>query len=250
MACIKKYLVLLPLLALAFGSIAQQSSAAETAEKVLTQACIEGNAQAIQSAAMQLATAGTIGADKLEYASNLLSSVEVNGVLFTGSKSDTHPVIMLQFLKNMRTDVRVIEVDWLENASCFQRLQNEIGIEKAGTSGIRLLSRKMPVYVSLAVSTLIIDAWESDLYCTGLAFKCSAAPLANVRGMYNGWWKNCGKTYMASGYSLNANYLAPLAMLADYASQAGNNDEFQQNRQKYAEVAKSVGEKEKIPSLK
>ena len=117
MACIKKYLVLLPLLALAFGSRAQQSSAAETAEKVLTQACIEGNAQAIQSAAMQLATAGTIGADKLEYASNLLSSVEVNGVLFTGSKSDTHPVIMLQFLKNMRTDVRVIEVDWLENAS-------------------------------------------------------------------------------------------------------------------------------------
>jgi hypothetical protein len=39
-------------------------------------------------------------------------------------------------------------------------------------------------------------------------------------------------------------------MLADYASQAGNNDELQQIRQKYAEVAKSVGEKEKIPSLK
>lgn len=228
----------------------QQPSSVEAGEKALGKACLEGNADAIQAAAMELARSAAYGADKFEYASNLLSSVEVNGVLFTGSKGDTYPVIVLQFLKNMRTDVRVIHTDWLADAAYFQRLQAATGIEKSGTGGIAALARKMPVYVSLAAKAEVISELESELYCTGLAFKCSAAPLANVRSMYADWWKNCGKSQMASGYSLNANYLVPLAMLADYAKQTGQNQEYKTIKQKYAEVARSVGEKEQLPVIK
>ncbi len=229
---------------------AQQSNAVEAGEKSLAQACLSGNAQAIQSAAMELAKVAAYGADKLEYASNLLSSVEVNGVLFTGGKGDTYPVLVLQFLKNMRTDVRVVHVDWMSDAAYFQQLQAAVGIEKSDAAGIRALSRKVPVYVSLAAKTDVISELESELYCTGLAFKCSAAPLSNVKVMYREWWQKCGKSSMSSGYSLNANYLVPLAMLADYAKEIGQSKEYAIIKQKYAEVAKSVGEKEQLPSIK
>jgi hypothetical protein len=229
---------------------AQQASTANDFEDAMVEACLSGDAAAIQSAAVELVKTAAYGTDKLEYASNLLSSVEVNGVLFTGSKGDTYPVLILQYLKNMRTDVRVIHTEWLADKSYVQRLQTAMPIERNDASGIRELARKLPVYVSLAAKPDLISALESELYCTGLAFKCSVAPLSNVKGLYNNWWQQCGKTHMSSGYSLNANYLVPLAMLADYAKELGSSTEYTTIKQKYAEVAKSVGEKEKLPTMK
>ena len=232
------------------AAFTKQSSAVSDAEQALSKACIEGVSDAIQKASLELAATGAYGADKLEYASNLLSSVEVNGVLFTGGKGDTYPVIMLQFLKSMRTDVRVIHTDWLKDDAYFSRTQAAIGMEKPGREGIRALARSMPVYISLAADKEILYGLSSDLYCTGLAFKCSAAPLANVKAMYNGWWQACAKNYMTSGYSLNANYLVPLAMLADYADKKVGSEEFKRIKNKYEEVAKSVGESQQLPMLK
>lgn len=246
----KKLLFVIFLWSLKLSLEAQQSNVVEANENALMQACLSGNAQSIQAAAIELAKTSAYGADKLEYASNLLSSVEVNGVLFTGGKGDTYPVIVLQYLKNMRTDVRVVHTDWMLDAAYFQGLQAAVGIEKNNASGIRALSRKMPVYLSLASKADVIGELESDLYCTGLAFKCSAAPLANVKVMYTEWWQKCGKSYMSSGYGLNANYLVPLAMLADYAQETGHGKEYGILKQKYAEVAKSVGEKEQLPTIK
>lgn len=246
----KKLLVITSLFIWNFGAFGQQSNSADAGEKALAQACISGNAQAIQSAAMELAKTAAYGADRLEYASNLLSSVEVNGVLFTGGKGDTYPVLVLQYLKSMRTDVRVVHVDWMSDAAYFQSLQSAVGIEKNSASGIRALSRKTPVYISLAANADLISELESELYCTGLAFKCSAAPLSNVKVMYKEWWQKCGKSFMSSGYSLNANYLVSLAMLADYAREIGHSKEYAVIKQKYAEVAKSVGEKEQLPTIK
>jgi hypothetical protein len=246
----RKRIFLLYLVCLSLSARAQQSAGAEASERALAVACISGNAQAIQSAAMELAKTAAYGADKLEYASNLLSSVEVNGILFTGGKGDTYPVLILQYLKNMRTDVRVVHVDWMSDAAYFQALQAATGIEKSGASGVRALAGKVPVYISLASKKDLINELESDLYCTGLAFKCSEAPLANVKVMFREWWQRCGKSYMNSGYSLNANYLVPLAMLADYAKEVGNSTEYNSIKQKYAEIARSVGEKEQIPTIK
>ena len=246
----KKIIHLLLACCLSVASQAQQSASVEQVEVALQQACLDGNADAIQSSVLQLASLGAYGADKLEYASNLLSSIEVNGILFTGSKGDTYPVLMLQFLKSMRTDVRVIHTEWLKNQNYLSQMQSAVGIEKEGAEGIRLLAQKMPVYVSLAAKSDIISALESDLYCTGLAFKCSDSPLANVRSMYMGWWENCGKNHMAAGYGLNANYLVPLAMLASYANSNRYTSEYKVIKQKYAEIAKSVGEKEQLPVMK
>jgi hypothetical protein len=39
-------------------------------------------------------------------------------------------------------------------------------------------------------------------------------------------------------------------MLADYAKELGNSTEYNSIKQQYAEVARSVGEKEKLPAMK
>jgi len=238
------------LVATSLVSFSQQSDSAGAAEEKVRKACIQGDANAIQSACMQLASTGAYGPDKLEYASNLLSSVEVNGILFTGSKGDTYSVIILQYLKGMRTDVRVIHTDWLKDDAFFQRMMSAIEIEKSGVKGIRLLARKHPVYVSLAAGSELISDLASDLYCTGLAFKYSSEPLSNVKAMYYGWWARCAKNYMTSGYSLNGNYLVPIAMLADYANRMEFTNDYVVLQQKYAEIAKSIGESETLPGKK
>ncbi|MFM9005321.1 MAG: hypothetical protein ACKOSR_07435 [Flavobacteriales bacterium] len=222
----------------------------QDAEELVWKACIRGDANAIQSACMQLASTGAYGPDKLEYASNLLSSVEVNAVLITGSKGDTYPVIILQYLKGMRTDVRVIHADWLKDDAFFDRMKSAIEMEKGGVKGIRLLADKHPVYVSLAADREMIADLASDLYCTGLAFKYSAEPLSNVKSMYTGWWTRCAKNYMASGYSLNANYLVPVAMLAGFARRMDYSDDYVALKKKYAEIAVSVGESDELPGSK
>jgi hypothetical protein len=245
-----KWIFVLCLAGMCLSGAAQQATSVEVIERKLAWACLSSNAQAIQDAAIELAKSSAYGADKLEYASNLLSSVEANGILFTGSKGDTYPVLILQYLKSMRTDVRIVHVDWMSDAAYFQSLQAAVGIENNEASGIRSLSRKIPVYVSLSANAEIIGELESELYCTGLAFKCSAAPLSNVKMMHNEWWPKCGKKFMNSGYTLNANYLVALAMLADYAKETGNSNEYSAIKQRYAEIAKSVGEEEQLPAIK
>jgi hypothetical protein len=246
----KRLLLILCISLMKLCAHAQQTNTVKSCEDALVKACLSAETEAIQAATVELAKTAYYGADKLEYASNLLSSVEANAVLFTGSKGDTYPVLILQYLKNMRTDVRVIHTDWLADKSYMQRLQTEVPIERNDATGIRELARKLPVYVSLAAKPELISALESELYCTGLAFKCSAAPVSNLKVLYNDWWQQCGKTHLSSGYSLNANYLVPLSMLADYTKGAGYSNDYTLIKQKYAEVAKSVGEKEKLPSMK
>jgi hypothetical protein len=228
---------------------AQKSLPIDALEKQVTVACIAGSAEGIQKASMELVSASAYGADKFEYASNLLASIEANGILFTGSKGDTYPVLILQYLKKMRTDVRVVHLDWLKDPVYFQKLKEAVGIESPDANGIRSLSNRMPVYVSLAAGREIVEELDFELYCTGLAFKCSTIPLANIRMMFGDWWKKCGKSYMSSGYGLNANYLVPMAMMADYANKNGYTSEFNELKQRYAEVAKSVGEKQQLPVL-
>ena len=228
---------------------AQKSLPIDELEKQVAVACITGSADGIQKASMELVSASAYGADKLEYASNLLASIEANGILFTGSKGDTYPVLILQYLKKMRTDIRVVHLDWLKDPVYFQKLKESVGIESPDANGIRSLSNRMPVYVSLAAGREIVEELDFELYCTGLAFKCSTIPLANIRMMFGDWWKKCGKSQMTSGYGLNANYLVPMAMLADYANKNGFTAEFNELKQRYAEVAKSVGEKQQLPVL-
>jgi hypothetical protein len=234
------------------GHAQQAPSAADIArvEQQLKEACLRHETADVSKHAIQLASITAYGAEKLEYALNLLQSVEQNGWLITGGKGDTYPLITLQQVRAIRPDVQVIQAAWLEDSTLAQWISQACNVQGTPEEIIRQLAASYPVYISLAAPTIMLDALEQQLYCTGLAFKCSTNPIANVKGLYNNWWKNCAKNHLDSGYALNANYLMPLALIASYVSETNTKTELKSIKQTYATIAKSVAEKEQIPGMK
>jgi hypothetical protein len=219
-------------------------------EQRLKEACMRQDQAGITKAAVELAGMAAYGADKLEYALNLLQSVEQNGILITGGAGDTYPLITLQQVRAIRPDVIVVQTAWLDDTAYAVWIQQAYHVHGAPVEMIKQWSATYPVYVSLAAPTMILQALEEDLYCTGLAFKVSSVPIANVKVLHRQWWKNCSKNALTSGLPMNANYLMPLGLLAGYMVETGKKNELKEIKKVYAEIAKSVGEKEQIPGIK
>jgi hypothetical protein len=219
-------------------------------EQRLKEACMRQDQAAKSKAAVELAGMAAYGADKLEYALNLLQSVEQNGILITGGTGDTYPLITLQQVRAIRPDVIVIQTSWLDDTSYALWIQQAYHVHGAPVEMIKQWCVNYPVYISLAAPTLVLEALQEELYCTGLAFKVSNVPIANVKGMYRQWWENCSKTNLTSGLPMNANYLMPLGLIAGYMVETGKKNELKEIKKIYAEIAKSVGVKEQIPGMK
>src|SRR5680860_1327180 len=64
----------------------------------------------------------------LLYARNVLTSVRPNGILLTQHDNDTYPVWMLQDVEGYRTDVKVINIDFLLDKNYRKTVFDEIGI--------------------------------------------------------------------------------------------------------------------------
>ncbi len=250
----KSQIALVVWLWMSCSGLAQHAPAANDVTKLeqqLKEACLRHESADVSKHAVQLASITAYGPEMLEYALNLMESVEQNALLITGGKGDTYPLITLQQVRAFRPDIQVIQAAWLEDPSFVQWISQAYKVQGTPVEIVRQLSATYPIYISLAAPTIMIDALEQQLYCTGLAFKCSPNPIANVKGLYPNWWKNCSKNHLDSGYSLNANYLMPLALLANYLAETSPKSVFLINtKREYATIAKSIGEKEQIPGMK
>lgn len=241
--------VIIVLLVMRSGCFAQTGtpSGIIAAEQKLREACISHNGEKMREHALELASYTAYSAEQLEYAINLLLSVEQNGILITGGKGDTYPLMTLQYVRAMRPDVSLVQASWLENPDYAQWIQQSYGLQGSPIEMIRQWSKTHPVYISLAAPSAWIDTLDDQLYCTGLAFKYSEVPLANVKLLYGSWWKNCLKDHIYSGYALNANYLMPLALIVSYAKDIRRKTEAKEIKGIYSRIAKSVGAKEQLP---
>jgi hypothetical protein len=180
----------------------------------------------------------------LNYNYNVLMSAGKNAILFTNGDNDTYPVWMLQLVRNIRTDVTVI------NTSLMMADQKYLN-RKLKTKGVevdysRLPQYRTPEFVS-ALGTYISDHYpqipvcfavtlysqntepiKDKLYIVGLVYQYSPERIDNIAmvkknlegdfrldNLKYDWYED---TYLAKGIvgRLNLNYLAPMVILGEH----------------------------------
>jgi hypothetical protein len=116
------------------------------------------------------------------------------------------------------------------------------------------------IYVASTCGAVILKALQSNLYCTGLAFRCSETPidhLTYLRDNVGSRFKldNVGKPRASTNRfdvnyssSLEMNYYLPLLIAADQYVQAGNPARAAQLRAKAITIRQRAGYDEPIRS--
>jgi len=138
----------------------------------------------------------------LNYHKNVLASLEPNAVIFTGGDNDSYPLWMLQDVKNMRTDITIINTSLAGITDYQNRIFSNLGIKlsaseleefeklNGGPDNIPARFLKMitvinektnrPIYLPTSFGGDIIKPIEKDLYLVGLVNRYSTEKIDNI----------------------------------------------------------------------
>ncbi len=133
----------------------------------------------------------------MAYGYNVLQSVAPDGLLFTQGDNDTYPIWMLQDVKGLRPDVRVINIDFLLVESyrepIFKSLGikpfelKEIDINEYETNWTHVVAHILthyeggrPIHLAMTVSPRWYQGFGDALYPIGLTQQYSTTPLDSL----------------------------------------------------------------------
>jgi hypothetical protein len=184
----------------------------------------------------------------LSYSYNVLMSLEQNGILFTEGDNTTLPIFILQDVFNIRTDVQVLNLDVMLDASYRERklklanldLNNFVAVANESDDK-RNLCGLLPVqnptqkfYYSLSIAKQNTADIRDQLYIVGLASQISKQRLDNISHLKENLENRFlldhltvdfdGESSYAAGKVLGANYLVPMLLLAEHYQQTGQSE--------------------------
>lgn len=127
----------------------------------------------------------------IDYAYNVLMSLEPNSILLTQHDNDSYPVWMLQDVKGIRSDVLVINFDFLLLESYRKEIFNRLKIKQIDlqlTNSYELnwqnvlhhflteYKNDRPLYFGMTVSQNLYKGFVNRMSVSGLAYKFSSHP--------------------------------------------------------------------------
>lgn len=219
---------------------------------------MQGNDELKASFCAQLNDAGTIPETVMTYNANVLNSVEQNGVLITNGYDDTWPVMIQQEVNNIRTDVKVVQLDLMQEDQYRNEVSKDLGIAPIPSKEPEaivdaVVKADRPVYLGLTLSPKLIIQHQDKLYMTGLALRYSEIPMDNASLLKANWakmelaqvlkWKPTGDRRQDD---LMRNYIVPLAVLEDIYASEGNDKEANKLGKLLDRTTGNTGDKSKL----
>lgn len=181
--------LLLSLLWLLFPLIAK--SEGEYERRIRT-AELAGDRDQVALICREWQRSGQCSSGLLSWCYNALMSLETNAILLAQTDHDTYPVWLLQYALGVRPDVTVLSLPLLEDAAYRERV-----IQKSGRKDIPIgcslptflnklttaqnaFNKHNPLYFSLLLDKVRLQAEQQHLYLTGLAMRWSPQAFDNV----------------------------------------------------------------------
>lgn len=170
------------------------------------------------------------------YNRNVLNSIEEGGVLLTYGYEDTYPIIVIQQKEKLRTDVKIVCIEWLRNESYYLEVKDLLHLKSKTYKdeftfiGEALTKSNPKIYLGLTLPPYLIKSKLKELYCTGLALKYSKSEFNNIDDLKENFDTKFDKSSMFQSDKINRNYLLPLGVLEKYYEAQGMNVELERIR--------------------
>ncbi len=188
--------------------------------------------------------AGEFPSELLAWSYNLLGSVGQDAILLTYGDNDTYPLWVLQTLREVKKDVKVLNINLLMHDEYRSREFKNLGIKDIDLSGalqttevyekiIRQLAAQAqrPLYLANTLPEQLRLALGDSLYLTGLALKYSPTNFDNMAMLKNNFENRFLLDYLRVDFSpdsitsimaaMNLQYLPGLVMLHQHYSNSG-----------------------------
>ena len=169
----------------------------------------------------------------LEYNYNLLNSLENNSILFTYGNIDTYPALIQQEVKNIRKDIKILNLEFLKNLDYRKNYYERLSLKTPECSIDELIEKTIKlnpnrnIYLSITINPKLLSNLSENLYITGLAFKYNEAEINNIELLINNWeykFKASELNKPTENLTLNKinlNYSLPLIIAYKYYDSKG-----------------------------
>lgn len=231
-------------------------------ENRLREAEISGDKNQAAAVCREWYESGTYSPAWLDWNYNALMSVENDALLFTQQDNDTYPALLLQYALQVRTDVKVVSLNFLEDSGYRKALLDGESWTwiKAESSVAQLLDQLQhppktldkplkPLYFGVMVHKNLLSSDKQQFYLTGLALKFSPINFDNVAVLRYNFENRFRLDNLDVNFSrekdseviasANLNYLPALLLLQKHYSTSGESDK----AEKVERIALRIAEK-------
>lgn len=217
----------------------------------------------------QLYNSSQISSSLLNYSYNVLMSLEPSAIIITEGESATAPLYVLQDVLNVRSDVTILNLDWLTNSDYRSRKFSETGLapwqrEVSNLDELRkTISAELPqkntsrkFYYALTLAKENVSEIKQSLYVVGLASLHSLANFDNVAVIKHNLEKEFLMDYLLvdfngssksdAGKVFSSNYLLSMILLYETYQKEGSLEKARKLRSLMERIAADSDKKEII----